>query len=45
VFESEDQHPSRWSVIESIADKIGCTAEALRRPVRQLGQDQGRAKA
>jgi transposase len=27
VFEAEDQHPSQWAAIESIAGEIGCTAE------------------
>lgn len=35
VFEAKDQYPPQWSAIESIAAKIGCTAETLRRWVRQ----------
>jgi transposase len=35
VAESRDQYPSQWAAIESIAGKIGCTAETLRRWVRQ----------
>lgn len=30
VFEVKDQYPSQWKAIESIAGKIGCSAEALR---------------
>lgn len=41
VFEAKDQYPSQWSAIESIAGKIGCTAETLRRWVRQAERDQG----
>jgi transposase len=41
VLEAKDQHPSQWSAIESIACKIGCTAETLRRWVRQAERDQG----
>jgi transposase-like protein len=35
VYESQLQHESQWAAIVSIADKIGCTAQALRRWVRQ----------
>jgi transposase len=41
VFEAKDQYPSQWSAIESIATKIGCTAETLRRWVRQGERDRG----
>jgi transposase len=41
VFESKDQYPSQWAAIESIAGKIGCTAETLRRWVRQGERDGG----
>jgi transposase len=41
VFEAKDQYPSQWAAIESIAGKIGCTAETLRRWVRQIERDQG----
>lgn len=34
VLEHETDYPSQWSAIESIASKIGCTAETLRRWVR-----------
>jgi transposase-like protein len=30
VFDAKDQYPSQWAAIESIAGKIGCTAETLR---------------
>ena len=39
VFDAKDQYPSQWAAIESIAGKIGCTAETLRRWVRQGGRD------
>lgn len=35
VEESQPQHESQWAAIVSIAAKIGCTAETLRRWVRQ----------
>jgi len=39
VFDAKDQYPSQWAAIESIAGKIGCTAETLRRWVRQGERD------
>ncbi len=41
VAESGDQYPSQWAAIESIAGKLGCTAETLRRWVRQHERDTG----
>ena len=41
VFDAKDQYPSQWAAIESIAGKIGCTAETLRRWVRQSERDGG----
>jgi hypothetical protein len=29
VFEDQDEHPSQWSAITSIATKFGVSAEAL----------------
>jgi transposase-like protein len=42
VFEHEGEHDSQWAAIGSIASKIGCTAETLRKWVRQAERDQGR---
>jgi len=42
VFDQQHQHSSRWSAIESITGKIGCTPETLRRWVRQSKTDQGK---
>lgn len=42
VQEQEAQHPSQWAAIQSIASKIGCTAETLRKWVRQAERDTGR---
>ena len=39
--EQEDQHASRWAALNSIAAKVGCTAETLRKWVRQAEIDQG----
>jgi transposase len=42
VFEQEREHESQWAAIGAIAAKIGCTAETLRKWVRQAERDQGR---
>ena len=41
VFEHRSEHQPQWSAIESIAAKIGCTAETLRGWVRQHERDTG----
>ena len=41
VFDAKDQYSSQWAAIESIATKIGCTPETLRRWVRQGERDSG----
>jgi transposase len=38
------EHPSQWAAIESIASKLGCTAETLRKWVRQTESDTGAAQ-
>jgi transposase len=42
VLHHERDHPSQWTAIRSVAEKIGCTAETLRNWVRQAERDQGR---
>ena len=42
VFDQEVHHRSQWSAMQSIASKIGCTAETLRKWVRQAERDAGR---
>jgi transposase len=42
VFEHQAEHESQWAAINSIASKIGCTAETLRKWVRQAERDQGK---
>jgi hypothetical protein len=37
VWEHEGEHDSQWSTIRSIAEKMGCTSETLRKWVRQGG--------
>ena len=42
VFEHAEQHDSQWGAIRSVAEKIGCSAETLRKWVRQGERDAGR---
>jgi len=42
VREHEGEHSSQWAAICSIAEKIGCTAETLRKWVRRVERDEGR---
>ena len=42
VFEHQREYPSQWQAVVSIASKIGCTAETLRRWVRRAEVDSGR---
>ncbi len=41
VLEHQGDYASQWSAICSIASKIGCTGETLRKWVRQAERDQG----
>jgi transposase len=41
VIEHQGEYESEWAAINSIAGKIGCTAETLRRWLRQTEIDQG----
>jgi transposase len=41
VFEHEQNHPSQWSAVRSIAQKFGMNAETLRKWVRQAKGDNG----
>ena len=41
VLEHESEHDSQWAAIRSIASKIGCTSETLRKWVRQAERDEG----
>ena len=41
VREHGAEHPSQWAAIASIAAKLGCTSETLRRWVRQAERDTG----
>ena len=41
VQEHEREYPSQWAAIRSIAEKMGCSAEALRNWVRYAEVDRG----
>jgi len=41
VVDQEGRYGSQWEAIRSIAEKIGCSAETLRKWVRQAEVDSG----
>ena len=41
VLEQQTEHSSQWATIQSVASKLGCTSETLRRWVRRTERDQG----
>jgi len=41
VFDHTGDHSSQWAAIRSVAEKIGCPVEVLRRWVRQVERDAG----
>jgi transposase len=41
VFDHTPDHPSQWATIRSVAEKVGCPVEVLRRWVRQAERDTG----
>ena len=41
LLEHQGEHTSQWAAIGSIASKIGCTPETLRKWVRQVERDSG----
>jgi transposase len=42
VQEHSPEYPSQWVAIRSVAEKLGCSVEALRRWVRQAERDAGK---
>jgi transposase-like protein len=42
LLEQQDQYASQWAAMNAIAQKVGCTAETLRKWVRQTEIDQGK---
>ncbi len=41
VLTSEHEHSSRWAATQSVAAKIGCTAETLRTWINKIEVDSG----
>ena len=41
AFEQQTSHESEWEALTSIAEKVGCTAETLRKWVRRTQRDAG----
>jgi transposase len=41
LLEHEKEYDSRWAAVRSIAEKMGCSAEALRSWVRRAERDAG----
>jgi transposase len=42
VLDHEHEHPSRWAATESVAAKIGCTAQTLNEWVKKAEVESGR---
>jgi len=42
VLDHERDYDSQWAAIKSIAEKIGCTSETLRKWLRQAERDSGK---
>jgi transposase len=41
VLEQQQEHGSQWAAMVSVASKLGCTRETLRRWVRRAERDSG----
>jgi transposase-like protein len=41
VFDHAPEYSSQWAAIRSVAEKLGCRVESLRRWVRQAERDAG----
>ena len=44
LLDQQNEYNSQWAAMNSIAGKVGCTAETLRKWVRQSEIDQGTRK-
>ena len=42
VLDHEHEHPSRWAAIESVAAKIGCSAQTLNEWIKKVEIDSGK---
>ena len=45
VYEQREHHESQWAAIESVAQKIGCTAQTLRNWIAKTEGKAGAAEA
>ena len=45
VYEQRERHESQWAAIESVAQKIGCTAQTLRNWIAKTEGKAGAAEA
>lgn len=45
VFEQQVKHESKWAAIVSLAERMGCMAETLRKWVRRAARDTGQRAA
>ena len=43
VLDPQGGHETQWAAIVSVSSKVGCSAETLRKWVRQAERDQGPA--
>ena len=41
VFDHAAEYPSRWAAMRSVAEKLGCTVEAMRRWIHRAERDRG----
>ena len=41
VFDHAAEYPSRWAAMRSVAEKLGCTVEAMRRWIHTAERDTG----
>ena len=42
VFDHAAEYPSRWAAMRSVAEKLGCTVEAMRRWIHRAERDAGK---
>ena len=42
VLDHQDEYESQWAAIGSIAEKVGCSRESLRKWIRQAERDSGK---
>jgi transposase len=42
VFDHAAEYPSRWAAMRSVAEKLGCTVEAMRRWIHRAERETGK---